>query len=869
MKWLPLIQRLPISQQLGLGLGIILFLVILLGVVAGQQAESLWQETQGMYDHPLQVRRAVGEIQADILAMYLAMREASEAEDEATLMRMIQQADHYETDAHRQFSILYERYLGPRSDIEVAERTFVEWKAIRDEIIRLTRADQRAEAAQLVKTTGAGGRHIEKMLAALQTISQFSINRADRFYATAQEKHNALRQQLIVALSGILVVALAVSIGLLRNILEPLYELTAITDRYRRGQFDARSRFGGQPGNEFDRLAAAFNALADTIQTEIETRTNATRIAKAMVQEEELEGFGRALLTALAEHTGSQMAALYLRNQAKTAFEHCVSIGMDAAGRAAFDAAALEGEFGLALATQRIQHIADIPEQTRFTFAATGGDFRPQALLTIPILAGQEVVALISLASLRPYSATALQLVNDIWDMLNARLNGVLAFRQIHALSDQLERQNHELEAQTTELTAQATTLVQMNAELEQQKQQLDEANRLKNRFLSNVSHELRTPLNSIIALAELLGRRLANVIPPEEDDYLGVIEHNGKLLLDQINSLLDLARIESGREEVTLAAFSVHDLIAEVVEMIEPQARERGIALVNEAAGDLPVITSDRAKCRHILQNLIANAVKFTEVGQVTVAATANAESIQIAVRDTGIGIAADQLPFIFDEFRQADEGIARRYGGVGLGLAIAKKYAMMLGGDITVESAPGRGSTFTLILPPATRTADGPAPAPEGRSGIAATRAPGAAATPSLAGRRILLVEDNEVAIAQMQDILLGEGYQVTVARNGREALTQIALAPPDAMILDLVMPEVDGFTTLQTIRNNPDMARLPVLILTAKHLTQEELGFLKSNHIQQLIRKGDVRRAELLAAVAACLTGPESGLAETQEC
>ena len=158
MKWLPLIQRLPISQQLGLGLGIILFLVILLGVVAGRQAESLWQETQGMYDHPLQVRRAVGEIQADILAMYLAMREASEAEDEATLMQMIQKADHYEADAHRQFSILYERYLGPRSDIEVAERTFVEWKAIRDEIIRLTRADQRAEAAQLGpgrRTSGA------------------------------------------------------------------------------------------------------------------------------------------------------------------------------------------------------------------------------------------------------------------------------------------------------------------------------------------------------------------------------------------------------------------------------------------------------------------------------------------------------------------------------------------------------------------------------------------------------------------------------------------------------------------------------------------------------------------------------------------
>ena len=200
------------------------------------------------------------------------------------------------------------------------------------------------------------------------------------------------------------------------------------------------------------------------------------------------------------------MAALYLLNESRTAFEHYAAIGLAAGGRAAFDAAAPEGEFGAALATQQIQHITEIPPQTRFTFAAVSGEFQPAAILTIPIPAGQAVVALISLASLRPYSPATVRLVHDVWDVLTARLNGVLAFRQIRSFSEQLANQNAELTAQTRELTAQADELSEQNIELGLQKQQLDEANRQKSTFLSNMSHELRTPLNSVIALAGVLG---------------------------------------------------------------------------------------------------------------------------------------------------------------------------------------------------------------------------------------------------------------------------------------------------------------------------------------------------------------------------
>jgi CheY-like chemotaxis protein len=238
---------------------------------------------------------------------------------------------------------------------------------------------------------------------------------------------------------------------------------------------------------------------------------------------------------------------------------------------------------------------------------------------------------------------------------------------------------------------------------------------------------------------------------------------------------------------------------------------------------------------CRHILQNLVGNAAKFTEQGGVEITAAADQGGIRIAVADTGIGIAAGQLEHIFDEFRQADESTTKRYGGTGLGLSIARKYAALLGGTILVESTPGKGSTFAFWLPQGVARPTPPPAAPDGRN------------------RRLLLVEDSEPAVIQLTDILAGQGYRVEVARDGGEALQRIEANLPDAMILDLMMPEVDGFEVLRAIRASPRTAHIPVLILTAKYVTREELSFLKENHIHQLIQKGDINRADLLAAIA----------------
>ena len=835
------LNDLKISTQLRLGLGAIFGLLLLLAIAAWVQTDMLWAQTKGLYEHPFTVRRALGKLEVITTDIPRHVRDLFLAKNEQETTTALQGIRLNMLDAERHFDVLYARYLGPREDITALHDEFVKWNVQRDETIALLRTGKTAEAEAQIRPGAALHKQVEVVSQRLRTIDDFAKNKGDEFYNTALAEKKTLNLQLASIAAAILALSLIIAWQLLSRIRAPLKELTSVAEKFRQGQLAARSR--NTSANEFGALSAAFNDMAEAIQTQMQISENAAALADVMLREDEAQAFCHELLKSLLQHTGSQIGAVYFLNDTKTTYELFDAIGLGAGGRQAFSATEREGEFGAALASRTIQRITDIPTDTRFNFAAVSGEFSPREILTIPILSDHTVAAVISLASIHAYAPPSLRLINDIWSVLTARVNGVLAFRKLKDLAHRLEHQNRELDEQKRELSAQTGELTEQNTELEMQKRQLDEANRLKSAFLSNMSHELRTPLNSVIALSGVLSRRLASAIPAEEFAYLEIIERNGKNLLLLINDLLDLSRIEAGFEEISATHFAVREVVDEVVAMLEPLALEKQITLLSQFPDHLPALTSDPLKCRHILQNLVGNAVKFTEQGQVTITASTTEQEIQIVVADTGIGIAAEHLPYIFDEFRQADDSTSRKYGGTGLGLAIAKKYARMLGGGISVESALGKGSTFTLRLPLTLEPTN---------NAQAELKTPGAP-VPSGQGQKILVVEDSEPAIIQLTDILSRQGYQALVARNGKEALEQIEHTLPDAMILDLMMPEVDGFQVLKATREVPRTARLPVLILTAKHVSKEELSFLKGNNVHQLIQKGDINKDGLLAAVA----------------
>lgn len=859
------IKDLKIGLQLRLGFGIILFLIIVSGVMTWFQNDKLAGQTTEMYEHPLKVQRTLGTLQSDVLIIQRDMRNLFLSLNNEELTSVLQEIESKKADGLQRIDTLFKLYLGPISDIDSVYNNFIVWNTRIDETIRLIQTGKSEQALDNLKpVSGFVAVQAEKILSQLQYINNFAKNKADQFYAEAMKSKKRLNITTVIFIFMSIFIAFFIIFILLENIKKPLVELRLVTRKLMEGKTDARIKYSSK--NIFGDLSAGFNSMADTIESEFKLKNHTAEIAEVMLSEEDARKFCKKLLQSLLKHTESQIGAVYFLNEEKTSFDHFESIGGNEDIAQSFSAVHFEGEFGQVLASKKMQYLTNISDKSRFSFSTVNGQLAPCEIITVPILSGKKVIAILSLSSIKKYTSESIKLVKSIIPMLNARMSGVLAHHKTVLFSKELEEKNIELDAQKKELSAQTYELMEQNTELELQKKQLDEASRLKTNFLSNMSHELRTPLNSVIALSGVLNRRLNKKIPEEEYSYLEVIERNGKHLLSLINDILDISRIESGKEEIEISEFNVNDLISEIVSMVKPQADLSNIELVHVDNKAKISIRSDFGKCRQILQNIISNAVKFTEKGTVEVKASQHEKYVDIVVKDTGIGIDKKHISHIFDEFRQADSSTSRRFGGTGLGLAIAKKLSHLLGGKIEVESVPGEGSTFTLTLPLSCQTDNRDTKIGIHVQNNISVRQKIQDAPNYADGKTILLVEDSEPAIIQIKDIFDHEGYRVLAARNGVEALEIISHTVPDAMILDLMMPGMDGFEVLKLIRENERTLNIPILILTAKHITKEELSFLKKNNIYQLIQKGDVNRNDLMNAVASMVFTEEDKAPKT---
>jgi len=849
-------KNFSIGNQLFLGFSAIVLAIVVLGIVAFNQGVTLHKQTENLYHHSLVVRRAVSDIETNVAKMRLATRDFMLAKNNNEAQVAILDGLKAEQVVERNFRLIFDAYTGPRQDIDNAYEAFKIWNAARQKNHSLVLEGKLEDVKHNISSEGDVGVYRGIMLQKIQVVSDFAKNKSTVFLNDSQKTADDLGVEIMVICFIIIAFTIAVAYFFVSRIRLPLKELKNVVAAYRAGNLDVRST--NNTTNEIGTVAVALNDLLDNVKIGNIISEKIGRIADAMLVEDNAHTFFRTLLPVLATETNSQIAAFYILNESKTEFYLYEAVGLCAdCDQQHFSAINFQGEFGVALASKKIHFVRNIPLDTRFIFNTVSGNMVPREIVTIPILVGSEVVAMVSLASLRQYTDESINLFYKNYDVLSARIDGILAYRNIRKVALRLQQQNIELEQQRNELNQQSTELAQQNGELEIQKNQLKEASRLKTTFLSNMSHELRTPLNSVIALSGVLNRRLQNVIPEDEYSYIGIIERNGRHLLTLINDILDISRIEAGREEVDISEFDINNAIAEVVEMIQPQAVDRHIKLLQHKTKQNVLLQSDNKKVRHILQNLIANAVKFTEKGSVEISVTKADNKISIQIKDTGIGIQAEHLTHIFDEFRQADSSTSRRFGGTGLGLAIAQKYARLLGGDIMVVSEHNKGSVFTLVLPEKNGTkiqlhdidSTFEPPVYSNYSVVIPKLIP---SSESERTNNILLVEDSEPAIVQIKDMLESNNYTVWAARSGAEALQLLTQFTPDAMILDLMMPVMDGFELLEKIRNFEKTKHVPVLILTAKHITKEDIKFLKNNNIHQLIQKGDIQRDALIHAV-----------------
>ncbi|HYL07340.1 MAG TPA: response regulator [Candidatus Udaeobacter sp.] len=377
---------------------------------------------------------------------------------------------------------------------------------------------------------------------------------------------------------------------------------------------------------------------------------------------------------------------------------------------------------------------------------------------------------------------------------------------------------------------------IDLIARLEQSNAALQEANRHKSVFLANMSHELRTPLNAIIGFSELL-----TDAPDGQFDqrtrkrFLEQILTSGRHLLGLINDILDLSKVEAGQMELRLHAVSIRETVEQVVRTVEPLVTKKGIRLEADVSGAGDVL-ADEGKLKQMLLNLVSNAIKFTpEGGDVTIATHRTDAVVEISVADTGIGIADEDQKQIFKEFHQVDHGPGRRHEGTGLGLALTKRFALLHGGDVRVQSRVDKGSVFTLVLPVRSQSTTVPQPAavPHGSNGNGS-------------GPLILVAEDDPAAAELLTRQLVAAGYRVVVARTGSQALAKARELRPAAITLDIILPELDGWEVITRLKSEESTSSIPIVVVSI--VDNPELGialgavdyFVKPVDATQLVRR-----------------------------
>ena len=358
--------------------------------------------------------------------------------------------------------------------------------------------------------------------------------------------------------------------------------------------------------------------------------------------------------------------------------------------------------------------------------------------------------------------------------------------------------------------------------QLREAKESAESASKVKSAFLANMSHELRTPLNAIIGYSELLAEDALDRGDEPAVADLQKIQAAGKHLLGLINDILDLSKIEAGRMDVYLERVSLPRLVEEVKTIVDPQVKKNENKLVIDCPSDIGLLNSDFTKLKQCLINLISNAAKFTSKGDVTLRLSrhdvdSDRSAVKFEVIDSGIGMTDEQIGRLFKAFTQADSSTTRNFGGTGLGLTITKHFCSMMGGSIDVSSKPGQGSTFTIVLPDSVNNRDEEhydSDVPLSKAGHVSSSI------------NVLVVDDDVTVHDVLSQTLSKEGYALSHARDGAEALEMMRKSPPDVVTLDVMMPKVDGWSVLGIMKSEPGLEHIPVIMMTI--VDDRNLGF-----------------------------------------
>ncbi len=652
---------------------------------------------------------------------------------------------------------------------------------------------------------------------------------------------------------------------------------TAVTkgDLTRSIQVDAR----GEVAELKDNINTMIGNLRLTTQVNTEQdwlKTNLAKFTNMLQGQRDLSTVGRLLLTELAPLINAHMGVIYQTENADSPQLRLLSAYAGDGGNPHPPVVQFgEGLIGQCAIDKRQRLVSDIPPDTAPINSALLRVV-PKNLVVLPVLFENQVKAVIELSSIASFTTSQMTFLEQLTDSIGIVLNSIEAtmqteglLKQSQQLAGELQTQQKELQQTNEQLEQKAQQLAERNVEVERKNQEIEQARRAleekatelsltskyKSEFLANMSHELRTPLNSILILGQQLTENPDGNLSAKQVEFARTIHGAGTDLLNLISDILDLSKIESGTVTVDAEEILTSNLLETVGRPFRHEADNRHLSFEIDVDENLArSMVTDSKRLQQVLKNLLSNAFKFTAVGGVKLNVSAavggwSAEHpilnhapavVAFEVTDTGIGIPVEKQKLIFEAFQQADAGTSRKYGGTGLGLAISRELASLLGGEIHLRSAPGKGSTFVLYLPlkysGPTVAPRPPAPSALPQTPALQTAAPQERAIEPLPDDRLnldpgdtilLIVEDDPHYARVLIDLARDKGFKVLVANRGAEALELAKQFQPSAVSLDVFLPDMLGWTVLSQLKHNPLTRHIPVQIITLDEDRQHALA------------------------------------------
>lgn len=648
-------------------------------------------------------------------------------------------------------------------------------------------------------------RFIERAQDIIDHMFTMETSSQDTQLRTATELSNQLDNFIWVINILVALFSIVLGVVLARYITDPIKLLQEGTTKLIEGKFE---QIEIRRTDEIGQLATNFNRMTQLLfEHDLKIQSNYRRleayneIITALNSTKTLEALRNESLRILAARTHSQVGAMYTYDEEKATLYLVSEYGFTGATMPHRSYAVGEGIPGQCAADREVINIQDVPDEVEYVVKLGVGEFKPKNIICHPILFQNQLLGVIVLGSVRNYSEDELGILSMAIPQVAVATKNALNVLETQKLSIEISAKNEMLRTQNLEL---------------------EKANKVKADFLASMSHELRTPLNSIIGFTDLILKSSKEPLTGHQRSGLEKVLRNARNLLQLINDILDISKIEAGRMTVFIEPITIESIISNSLMTVEPLIGDKPIKVVQRIQPGIPELKTDTQKMRQVILNLLSNAVKFTEEGEISVTVARDDKHVSVAVKDSGIGIEKKNLGLIFEEFQQVETSTTRKYGGTGLGLPISRKLARMIGGDLTVKSELGKGSTFTMtalinleptispLRPPKPAELEKIEPAPVGPEAVEGTAG---AQVPD--GSLILSIDDDPEVIEIIRNYLTPEGFSVVGARNGNEGIQKARELRPNLITLDIMMPEKDGWQTLRELKADPATRSIPVVI------------------------------------------------------